>query len=455
MTKPKILILEDDTNAGPALKSLLEREGLEVQLERDGEAGLRTALEHPFDLVISDIVMPRMDGMEVFRQLSRNRPEIPVIIMTAHGSIQMAVEAMREGAADFLEKPLDIQRVRLQVKKALERSGLERENRQLRRRIDEAFGLDRILGEDREMRTLAQKVRQVAPTDATVLILGESGTGKELVANALHELSNRKAKPFVKINCAALPEELLQSELFGHVKGAFTGALATRQGRFEEADGGTLFLDEIGDLPPSMQVKLLRFLQDGTFERVGDSRTLRSNLRLITATHVDLQKALQEGRMREDFYYRIKGITLSIPPLRNRPGDIPLLLRHFLKEAGRPDLTISPEALKILQAHAWPGNVRQLRSVCQTITVFCQGPEIGIRDLPGELLQPLPKRPTALLAGDIPLMSLDAAETILIQKALDTTGGNKTEAARLLGIGLRTLYRKLEGNPAAAQPKSP
>jgi two-component system response regulator HydG len=446
-----ILIIEDDINAGSALKTLLAREGHQVDLKPDGKSGLKAALETPYDLILTDIVMPELDGMSLFRRLRKERPHMEIIMMTAHGNIEMAVAAMREGAADFLEKPLNIERVRVQVAKAINRKKLSEENRQLKARIQENFQLKNLIGEDTHMKKLASQVQQIAVTDATVLILGESGTGKELVANAIHEMSPRKNKAFIKINCAALPDDILQSELFGHNKGAFTGAINTRKGRFEEADGGTVFLDEIGDLPPAMQVKLLRILQEGTFERLGDNTPRHSNIRLITATHVNLENAIESGKMREDFYYRIKGITLHIPPLRERKNDIPLLIQHFFREFQKKDPTtprknLSPEALEILKNHPWPGNVRQLKNICENLLILSSGSLIEKKDLPPDIVQQAQSgRTTATSSSTVlDLMPLEEAEKILIQKALEKTGGNKTEAARILGIGLRTLYRKLD-----------
>ena len=441
-----ILVIEDDQNAGRAMVTLLKREGHEVTLMRDGESGLAAALENSYDLVITDIVMPRMDGMTVFQELMSKRPNLGVIIMTAHGNIEMAVEAMREGAIDFMEKPLNVDRVRLMVAKALSRKQLEAENTQLKQRIAEVYSLENLVGHDLAIQKLGQQVLQVAPTEASVLILGESGTGKELVANAIHENSNRKGKPFIKINCAALPDDLLQSELFGHVKGAFTGANTTRKGRFEEADGGTIFLDEIGDLPLNMQIKLLRVLQEGTFERVGDNQTVTVNIRLITATHVNLEQAIQEGRLREDFYYRIKGITLDVPALRDRSGDIPLLIKHFFALRNQNNIKIDDNALKTLKAYHWPGNVRQLKNVCDNLIAFADNGRVSKAQLPEEILNP--HQESKSTQGEaFELMTLAEAEEKLIRKAMAETSGNKTKAAQLLGIGLRTLYRKLEAIP--------
>jgi len=441
-----ILVIEDDENAGKAMVTLLQREGYKVTLKQDGESGLSAALNTPFDLVITDIVMPKMDGLSLFRTLLKERPHSQIMIMTAHGNIEMAVDAMKEGAIDFMEKPLNIEHVRMVVSKALSQKKLAEENQQLKRRIGEFYSLNNLIGESPSIRQLSEKVRQVAPTDASVLILGESGTGKELIANALHENSSRQGKPFIKINCAALPDELLQSELFGHIKGAFTGANSTRKGRFEEANGGTLFLDEIGDLPPNMQIKLLRVLQEGTFERVGDNATIQINVRLITATHVNLEQAMEEGKLREDFYYRIKGITLDIPALRERADDIPLLIRHFFSLAKVTQLTISDEAMNYLKDYHWPGNVRQLKNVCDTLITFAKNNLVNKEDLPKEILNPpiSSKKEVATTNRDTPLITLDEMEKRMIQQAMAQTGNNKTKAAQLLGIGLRTLYRKLE-----------
>jgi DNA-binding NtrC family response regulator len=441
----EILVIEDDQNAGKAMISLLEREGHQVTLKQDGQSGLQAALDTPYDLVITDIVMPKMDGMSLFRELKQKKPDASIMIMTAHGNIEMAVEAMREGAIDFLEKPLNIDHVRMVVKKALSLKKLQTENRQLKRRIGEVYSLKNLVGQSAGMKELSEKILQVAATDASVLILGESGTGKELVANALHENSSRNGKPFVKINCAALPDELLQSELFGHVKGAFTGAQSTRKGRFEEADGGTLFLDEIGDLPLNMQIKLLRVLQEGTFERVGDNKTLTIDVRLITATHVNLEEALKAGKLREDFYYRIKGITLNIPALRERKEDIPLLIQHFFAKADRGDCLVESDALEVLKNFSWPGNVRQLQHVLESLLAFANDKKIKKAELPAEILNPQSKKTAGTETPvTLELSTLAAMEQKMIEKAMLVTDGNKTKAAALLGIGLRTLYRKLD-----------
>ncbi len=443
-----VLLVEDDPDARPALKRALESQGYAILAAADGPQALSCLKENEIDLMLCDMVLPGgVDGMRIFEACRKLRPDAMVIFMTAHGTVELAVKAMKEGAYDFLEKPLNLDRLRALVARALEKKDLVAENQRLR---DELFGTEDfsgMIGTSPSMREVFRMVRQVAPTNAHVLVLGESGTGKELVANALHRASPRAERPLVKVNCSALPEGLLESELFGHVKGAFTGAVADRKGRFELADSGTLFLDEIGDVAPAIQVKLLRVLQAGEFERVGGTRTMKADVRLVTATNADLEKGVKEGRIREDFYYRIKGVTLRIPPLRDRREDIPLLAGHFVAkacaEAKRPPMRIDPDVTDALKRHSWPGNVRQLESVLRTSVVLAKpGQNVLTADLlPAEIA-------SAREASDLVTIPagtrLEDVERLLIEKTLAREGGNKTKAAKALGIGVRTLYRKMD-----------
>ncbi len=443
-----ILLVEDDADARPTLKRALESQGYAVLAAADGLQAVEFLKSQEIDLLLCDLVLPGgVDGMRVFETCRRIQPDAMAIFMTAHGTVELAVKAMKEGAYDFLEKPLNLDRLRTLAARAIEKKDLVAENLRLKSALSEQYGFANMIGSSPVMRELFRMVRQVAPTSAAILILGESGTGKELIANAIHYNSSRSENPFVKVNCGALPETLLESELFGHMRGAFTGAVADRKGRFELADGGTLFLDEIGDVAPPIQMKLLRVLQEGEFERVGGTRTIKADVRVITATNADLEKAVKEGRLREDFYYRIKGVTLRIPPLRDRREDIPLLAEHFVakacREAKRPAMKIDPAALDFLKRYPWPGNVRQMENGLRTAVVLAPPAQ---KILTAELL-PADLRPAALDADlvTVPVgISLAALERTMIIRTLEREEGNKTKAARALGIGVRTLYRKMD-----------
>ena len=330
--KARIVVIDDEVNAAAALEALLEQDGYDVERAPDGRAGLQLLERHDPDVVLTDLRMPGMDGLELLGRIKELRPDAMVIVMTAYGTVKTAVQAMRLGAEDYLAKPINVEELEVVVEKALERKQLLTETRALRERLEHKYRLDNLVGESPAMQSVFKTIRQVGGSSASVLLLGESGTGKELIAQALHQSSPRRRKPFVRVHCAALPETLLESELFGHEKGSFTGAVHTRAGRFEPADGGTLFLDEIGDISPTVQVKLLRFLQEREFERVGGNRTFKVDVRIVAATNRDLKKKLEDGSFREDLYYRLNVIEIAMPPLRERPGDIPLLAEHFLRK---------------------------------------------------------------------------------------------------------------------------
>jgi DNA-binding NtrC family response regulator len=373
-------------------------------------------------------------------------PRPPVIMLTAHGTIEAAVEALRRGAYHFLTKPLNLDELKLQVARALDHSALAEENVQLRTQLDQKYGFEGIIGETKTITEILSQVRQVAPTKAPVLVLGESGTGKELLARAIHQNSPRAKKPFISVHCAALAETLLESELFGHEKGSFTGAHQRHIGRFESAAGGTVFLDEIGEIPLPMQVKLLRVLESHEVQRVGGNETIPVDFRLVAATNRDLAEEVAEGRFREDLYYRLNVVTFTLPPLRQRRADIPVLtekfLREFAEEHGKSAPRVSPEAMGRLMNHPWPGNIRELRNCLENTVIFLEGGEIGVDNLPNTLREPSPEQPS----GDLvtPGMTLDQMEQEAIRQTLSLTEGNRTRAAEMLGISRRTLQRKIK-----------
>ena len=453
----RLLIVEDEPNARAVLGEVFSARHT-VRLADDFEGALEALRNETFDLILTDVVLPGgKDGLDLLPEARRLQPGAPVVVMTAYGTIEKAKRALRDGAYDFLEKPLDLPRLRLIVDSALR----AREGAPVAEAARDALSKDGVwrkgfVGESPAIREVFRTVAKVAPTNATVLLLGESGTGKELVAEALHQVSSRSRGPFVKVNCAALPEGLLESELFGHVKGAFTGAVADREGRFEAADRGTLFLDEVGDIPVHTQVKLLRVLQAREFERVGDQRPIRVDVRLVAATNADLEARVRKGAFREDLYFRLKVVTIRLPPLRERRSDVRLLAEHFRRvyseRHGRRTSGFSAEALRLLSSYDFPGNVRELENVVEAAVVLTEGEEIGVDALPVEVGG---RQRVEDLEGDdvirIPAGTpLPEAERTVILDTLRRTGGNKTAAARILKIGLRTLYRKLEEYGAAA-----
>ncbi len=446
----RILIVEDEKNAREALGEVFER-AHDVFLAEDAEQGLGVLAEQDVDLVLTDIVLPgESDGLDLLEQARARHPGLPVIVMTAYGSVGKAVRAMRHGAHDFLEKPLDLTLLRNLVASTLKGRDAAPASAVFRSDLEASGVPPGFVGQSSGVREVFRIVQKAAPTNATVLILGESGTGKELVAEAIHRASPRADGPFVKVNCAALPEGLLESELFGHVKGSFTGATSDRAGRFEAANGGTLFLDEVGEVPVHTQVKLLRVLQNREIERVGETAPRAVDVRLVAATNADLDDGVRKGTFREDFFFRLKVIQIRMPPLRERRSDIPLLAEHFrvisAERHHRDVRTFSREAMDLLVEYDWPGNVRELENVVEAAVVLADGPQIGTDVLPEEIggdqrVEDLPDTDGVRIA---PGTSLPEAERRIILDTLQRTDGNKTAAARILGIGLRTLYRKLE-----------
>ncbi len=448
-TQPKtvtqILAVDDEAATRELIEAILNQAGYEVSTAQDGQEAWEFLQAHPVDLVITDLFMPRMDGMGLLRAVA-DLPEPPsVVLVTGFASLDSAVEATKLGAYGYLTKPISADRMCHLVGRALEERHLQRENRRLRRELAGRYGLDQIVGQSPQMREILRLVEEVAVSDAPILLLGKSGTGKEMVARAIHGLSRRRERPFVAVNCGGLSETLLESELFGHVRGAFTGAVATKRGLVQAADGGTLFLDEIGEMSPQLQVKLLRTLQDGEVRPLGTERSSKVDIRVTAATHQDLRKAMAEGRFREDLFYRINVIAFTLPDLADRREDIPLLARHFLDQecarAGRKPLRIAPEAMDLMQSYRWPGNVRELRNVMERAVALAHGAEVRPHYLPPEIRVADPVIGAPWWKGETALADL---ERQAILHALRQAHGNRAAAARLLGISERSLYRKLD-----------
>jgi two-component system response regulator AtoC len=447
--KPTVLIVDDEKHTREGLQRALENE-FDIYVAEDAQNALNLLEAEHFDLLLADLRMPGMDGLKLLkRALSLSRPPI-CILMTAYGTYETGVEAMKLGAYDCISKPVNLDELEVKIKKAIRTRSIETENVELKQRLDKRYGVEHIIGQSGPMNSVLEMIQQVAPSRATVLIQGPSGTGKELVAHAIHQLSPRKNGPFVAVHCAALATNLLESELFGHEKGAFTGAVERRQGRFELADGGTLFLDEIGEIDATVQVKVLRVLEERSFERVGGQKTLTTDVRLLAATNRNLAELVQEGRFREDLYYRLNVVTVQLPPLRERIEDVPALVTHFLAEYARennkPVKELTQDAMAALLAYAWPGNVRELRNYIERAVVLSKGDRITLRDLPPAL------RDAATGGGEGGLaaaklvkaeLTIEEAERQMIVRALKETNGNRTEAAKRLGISRRTLHRKL------------
>jgi len=444
----EILIVEDEAAHAEAIEEGLSRLGHKCTVVNDGASAIARLQARHFDVVVTDLKLggPE-DGLAVLAEASRRAPDTKVILITAHSTVSTCRTALQQGAFDYIEKPLDLDELRTVVSRAAELTAQRRTIQDLRRRLDEKYGFENIIGRSPEMLQILQTVWRVAPADLPVLILGESGTGKELLANAIHANSRRADKRFVTINCAGLSETLLEDELFGHVKGAYTGAMSDRPGRFEYADGGTMFLDEIGDMPPKMQAKLLRVLENGEVVRVGSNEPRRVNVRIISATNTDLDERVSNKEFRGDLYFRIKGATISIPPLRDRRDDIPVLVDHFIAQAskahGRAVKGITADAARALMGYPWPGNVRQLRNVVENMVVLAAGEKLGVQDLPSEIYQPAGEAAGAQLS-QLAGISLEEAEKQLIRNTLKMVGGNREQAAKILGIGERTLYRKIK-----------
>lgn len=437
-----ILIVDDEKNMRFVVSRALAGEGFNIYEAASGIDALPMMSDISPDLVILDLRMPGMDGIETLAAIRSESPGLPVIMLTAHGNVESAVEAMKAGATEYLTKPFDVEELKLVVEKALSVKRLERQVEYLQGELDRDYDTAGIIGNDKKMKEVLSTVFKVALSDATVMIYGESGTGKELIAKAVHKNSNRDGKAFIQLSCAALPETLLESELFGYDKGAFTGATGSKPGRFELADGGSLFLDEIGDISPAVQVKLLRVLEQKSFERLGGSKTMDVDVRLIGATNRDLATMVREGEFREDLYYRLNVIPINLPPLRERRSDIRLLAAHFLDRYA-PDKILTNDSLKLLEDYSWPGNVRELQNAIERATVLCRSKAIGPDDLPAEITH---RESLASQAFKLPPegIAMEQVERDLIRQALDRTGGNRTRAAELLGITRHTLLYRLD-----------
>ena len=448
MSRPHILVVEDDESLRRVTQVQLEQAGYEVATAANGDEALAMLARAPQDLVITDLRMPGLGGMQLLRRIKAEHPEVIVIVVTAFGTIESAVEAMKLGAYDYLTKPVHADALRLIVGRALEHHRLRQEVQALRLSLDRKYGFENILGRSPALQETLQAAARVAPTDATVLIRGETGTGKELLAKAIHFNSARRGGPFVTINCGAIPRELLESELFGHVRGAFTGAVAHKKGRVELADGGTLFLDEIGELPLPLQAKLLRLLQEKEIEKLGAPQPLHVDVRIIAATHRNLEAMVEDGTFREDLYYRLAVIPLELPPLRERVEDIPELVTHFFERAkhkyGRTRLALPQELLPNFTTYRWPGNIRELDNVIERLVLLSRGDEVTWQDLPESLRRERPPLDAIQLELPPEGISLEAVERELIRRALEKFDGNQTKAARYLDISRKTLIYRME-----------
>jgi DNA-binding NtrC family response regulator len=454
----RVLIVDDEGNARSALAELLRDEGYAVDTAADGFKALPKLQEFAPELLLTDLKMPGMDGLALMAKAFEIDPDMATVVMTAFGAVETAVAAMRAGAFDYIGKPLNIDELTIVIDRALERRRLKLETGQLRRRLASRDRIENIVGASAPMSRVFETIMQVAPSRASVLIIGESGTGKELVATAIHQHSNRASGPFIKLHCAALAETLLESELFGHEKGSFTGALTRRDGRFQQADGGTLFLDEIGEISPAIQVKLLRFLQEREFERVGGNQTIKVDVRVVAATHRDLAQEVKAGRFREDLFYRLNVVAIETPPLRARISDVPLLAARFLQKFTRENAKeirgFTDDALHKLMQYSWPGNVRELENAIERAVVVCRQPEIGVQDLAPHIVKNLGKSTDGMPV--IPGATLAELERYAIQKTLEHTGGSTSRAAEILGISPRTIqYRMHEYADARTRPEEP
>jgi DNA-binding NtrC family response regulator len=455
----RILVIDDEQSIRDLLRDFLQTKGFEVSTASDGESGLTLLKESTFDLFLLDLMMPGISGLDVLRQRESEKIDIPCIVITAHASVQTAVEAMKLGAFDYISKPFVLEDIHLAITRLLDYSRLQEENRSLKSELKKKNtlnkrALDRIIGTSASIQSVIKFVEKIADTDSTVLVTGESGTGKELIAKNIHYSSSRSGKPFVPLNCAAIPKDILESELFGHEKGAFTGAVSTRIGRFELANQGTLLLDEIGELAPALQVKLLRVLQEKEFERVGGIKTIKTDARIIAATNRDLEKAVKDGEFREDLYYRLNVIPLKLPPLRKMKEDIPEMIDHFIthmsKRKGRSAPTISEETMKLLTSYHWPGNVRELENFIERMLILKEGEVVSPDDLPERISSRTVDRKSvsreqALSSDGVDLnIMLDEIENNMIIQALEISRGVKSKAANLLGLNRTTLIEKMK-----------
>jgi len=446
--KGKILIVEDEKSMREVLKILLEGEGYEVMTASDGLEGIAHLDKDIFDLVVTDVKMPKVDGFEVLKRIKEISPDTIVIMITAFGTKESGIEAMKLGAYDYISKPFNIDEIRLIVKKAIEKKREHMELSLLRQKVDVTYSLENIIGQSPKMQELFRVIPRIAQSNSNVLITGESGSGKELVAHAMHNLSHRKEKNIVTINCAAFPEGLLESELFGHMKGAFTGAVYNKQGLFEIADGGSVFLDEIAEMPTSLQAKLLRVLENGTFRRIGGTTDIKVDVRVISATNKELNEEIATGRFREDLYYRLNVVPVLMPPLRERKEDIPLLINHFLSKTADSPKKITPEAMKLLIDYSWKGNVRELENVIERIALLTEREEITPANLPPEIITQ--SRSDLKSIAELTEEGIDLEQLIVdiekdyLLKALEKTDGVKTDAAKLLRLSFRSFRHRLQ-----------
>ncbi len=462
----RVLIIDDDETVRDVLQSFLANKGFEVTLAVDGQSGIDCIKSSSFDIILTDLIMPGINGIEILKKISTLNIKTPVLVITAFGTVQTAVEAMKLGAFEYVTKPFNLDEIMIVINKALNVSKLQKENIMLKMQLMKKYKFEGIVGDSPSMQVVYRLIEQIADTDSTVMILGDSGTGKELIAKTIHYNSSRSQGPFVPLNCAAIPRDLLESELFGHEKGAFTGAINTRIGRFELAQNGTIFLDEVGELDPSLQVKLLRVLQEREFERVGGMKTVKVDVRVLAATNRNLEKITQEGKFREDLFYRLNVIPLHLPPLRSRPEDIPLLVDHFIhefaKKRKRNPFVFSQEAMNCLLSYQWPGNVRELENLIERLTILVRNDTIQVSDLPEKFHACLPaQQPSAdpvssisataqKTANDIPETGVDLSSIVsnlekdLILKALSKSGGVKSKAAQFLGLNRTTLLEKMK-----------
>ncbi len=447
----QVLVVDNDVAHAEAMADSLRSVGFACTVASGGHEAISLLESSTFEIVVTDLKMPGVGGLEVLAKCKELQPDAEAILVTGHGTIESAVEAMQRGAFNYLLKPLDLKQLRAVVENAARSQYLRRANAELHRRLDERFGFEGVIGNSPQMHDVVMRLQRIAPTDATVLIQGDTGTGKELVAKAIHQNSPRKKRPFVPLNCAALSEHILESELFGHVRGAFTDASSDRQGKFEYADGGTLFLDEVGDMPIPTQIKLLRVIESGEITRVGSNEPVKVNVRILSATNRELEKSIAEGVFREDLYHRLKVVTITLPRLADRREDIPLLLEYFLKEHVKRHQKsirgISTAARRRMLAYDWPGNVRQLRNVIESMVVVDYDEVLDIDDLPAELA-PIDGEVASATGSDglhdLVGRPISEIEALFIGETLKATGGNRVEAADMLGIGERTLYRKIK-----------
>jgi DNA-binding NtrC family response regulator len=448
-----ILVVEDDRAQREALQEILQQDGYDLETVPDGETGLKRLQEQGYDLVLTDMSLPGVGGLDILKFLVHHQPHCLCIIITGYATVENSVDAMRLGAYDYLPKPVDPQELRLVVQRALEHQHLQQENLQLKKQLFKRFGFTNIIGTSEPIVQLFELIRKVADTDSTVLLLGESGTGKELIARALHYNSLRRQGNLVAVNCSAIPEELLESELFGHERGAFTHAVRTRIGRFEQASGGTIFLDEIADMSPGLQVKLLRVLQDRSFEHIGGVKSIKVDIRVIAATNQELETLVKQGNFREDLYYRLNVIPIRVPPLRERVSDIPLLVLHFLQEFSKkkkkPAKRLSPQAMELLVRYPWPGNVRELENLMERLVILTEGDEVKVEDLPQRFREAGSIGP-GVESIDFPADGLNLPQALqdlerrLILTALERSNWVKSRAAQLLNLNRTTLIEKMK-----------